>query len=60
MQQLSFFEVPPPPGEAAPVWTALDEQQRAAVVAKLARLMTKTLAPTPGEHRDERTEQDHQ
>ena len=59
MQQLSFLEVPPA-GEAAPVWSTLDEEQRAAVVTRLARLMAKTLAPTPGEHRDERTEQDHQ
>jgi hypothetical protein len=59
MQQLSFLEVSPP-GDAAPVWTMLDEEQRAAVVTKLARLMAKTIAPTPGEHSDERTEQDHQ
>ena len=58
MQQLSFLEVPPP--DAAPVWTLLDEEQRAAVVTKLARLMAKTIAPTPGEHSDERTEQDQQ
>ena len=29
MQQLSFLEIPPP-GDAAPVWTMLDEEQRAA------------------------------
>jgi hypothetical protein len=59
MQQLSFLEVPPP-GDAAPVWTMLDDEQHAAVVTKLARLMAKTIAPTPGEHSDERTEQNHQ
>ena len=59
MQQLSFLEVPSP-GEAAPVWSTLEEEQRAAAVKRLARLMANTLAPTPGEHRDERTEQDHQ
>jgi hypothetical protein len=60
MQQLSFLEVPPP-GEAIPVWSTLDEEQRAAVVTRLARLMAKTVVPTPpGGQRDERTEQDHQ
>jgi hypothetical protein len=59
MQQLNLLEVPSP-GEGAPVWSTLDEQQRHAVVTRLAQLMAKTIVPTPGEHRDERTEQDHQ
>jgi hypothetical protein len=59
MQQLSFLEAPPP-GEATPVWSSLDEAQRASVVTKLARLMARTIAHTPGEHNDERTEQDHE
>lgn len=59
MQQLSFLE-PPPPEDATPVWSSLDEEQRAALVTKLARLMARTIAPTPGEHDDERTEQDHE
>lgn len=59
MQQLSFLEVSPP-DDAAPVWNTLDEEQRAALVRKLARLMTKTIAHPPGVHDDERTEQDHQ
>jgi hypothetical protein len=59
MQQLSFLEIPPP-GDAAPVWTLLDEEQRAAVVTKLARLMAKTIPHPPGKHSHERTEQDHQ
>jgi hypothetical protein len=59
MQQLSFLEIPPP-SDAALVSTMLDEEQRAEVVTKLARLMAKTIAPTTGEHSDERTEQDHQ
>ncbi len=59
MQQLSLLEVPPP-GEGPPVWSTLDEQQRAAVVTRLAQLMAKTIVATPGEHGDERTEQDHQ
>jgi hypothetical protein len=44
--------------DAAPVWTMLDEEQRVALVTKLARLIAKTIAPRPGEHCDERTEQD--
>jgi hypothetical protein len=38
--QLSFLEDPLLAGEA-PVWTALDEQQRAETVAKLAHLIAK-------------------
>ena len=38
--QMSFLETPPPSG-VAPVWTALDEEQRAIVVAALARLIAK-------------------
>lgn len=59
MQQLSFLE-PPPPENAAPVWNTLDEEQRCSLVTKLARLMAKTIAHTPGEHDDERTDQDHE
>ena len=59
MQQLSLLEVAPP-GDAAMVWTLLDEEQRIGAVTKLARLMAKTIAPTPGRNSDERTEQDHQ
>jgi hypothetical protein len=59
MEQLSFLEVPPP-NDTALVSTTLDEEQHAEVVTKLARLMAKTIAPTPGERSDERTEQDHQ
>lgn len=58
MQQLSFLD-PPLPQEGAPVWSTLDEEQRTALVTKLARLMARTIAPTPGEHDDARTEQDH-
>jgi len=59
MQQLSLLEVPPP-GDAAMVWTLLDEEQRIGAVTKLARLMAKTITPTPRRNSDERTEQDHQ
>jgi len=59
MQQLSLLEKPPP-GDAAMVWTLLDEEQRIGVVTKLARLMAKTITATPGRNSDERTEQDHQ
>lgn len=58
MQQLSFLEAPPPQ-DAPPVWNRLDEEQRASLVKRLARLIAKTIAPTSGEHDDERTEQDH-
>jgi hypothetical protein len=59
MQQLSFLEAPPPQN-APPVWNTLDEEQRAGLVKRLARLIAKTIVPTPGEHADERTEQDHE
>ena len=42
--QLSFLETAPPPG-VAPVWTALDDEQRAMIVAVLARLIAKVGAP---------------
>lgn len=58
MQQLSFLDAPPPQN-APPVWHTLDEEHRAGLVKRLARLMAKTIAPTLGEHDDERTEQDH-
>lgn len=59
MQQLSFLEAPPPQN-APPVWNTLDEEQRAALVKRLARLIAKTIAPAPREHDNERTEQDHE
>lgn len=59
MQQLSFLEAPPPQN-APPVWNTLDEEHRAGLVKRLARLIAKTIAPTPGERADERTEQDHE
>jgi hypothetical protein len=55
MQQLSLLEAPPPEG-AAPVWNMLDEEQRTSLVTKLARLIARTIAHTPGEHDHERTE----
>ncbi len=59
MQQLSFLETPPPQN-APPVWNTLDEEHRATLVKRLARLIANTIAPAPGEHADERTEQDHE
>lgn len=59
MQQLSFLD-PPPPDKGVPVWSTLDEEQRASIVAKLARLMAKTIVHATGEHDDERTDQDHE
>lgn len=52
MQQLSLLEEPPPDATAM-VWTLLDEEQRTGVVTKLARLMAKTITPTPGRNSDE-------
>ena len=47
MQQLSFLD-PPLPDNVVPVWNMLDEERRAALTAKLARLIEKTLEnPTP-------------
>ena len=37
MQQLSFLD-PPPRDGAAPVWEALDNEQRTRLVLRLARL----------------------
>jgi delta 1-pyrroline-5-carboxylate dehydrogenase len=48
-QQLSLLEVPATPG-ATPVWDALDEQERAAVVRRLAQLIAKTLASPEDNH----------
>lgn len=42
-QQLSLLETPPPIG-TAPVWSALDAEQRALVVSVLVRLMARAVA----------------
>jgi len=52
MQQLSFLDAPLPEN-VVPVWNALDEEQRAALVNKLARLIAKTLETSTSENRDE-------
>lgn len=49
MQQLSFLEPPIPIG-AAPVWNALDDEQRAKVIATLARVIAKTIAEPEQDH----------
>ena len=41
MKQLSFFDPPRSRGKTA-IWSALDDEQRAAVVARLARLIIQT------------------
>ncbi len=55
MQQLSFLE-PPAQEEAVPVWDTLDEEQRARLVLRLARLIAHTTDPTPRGADDERDE----
>jgi hypothetical protein len=57
MQQLSFLD-PPLQHAAVPVWEGLDKEQRTHLVLRLARLIARAIA-TPGDHNDERTEQDH-
>jgi hypothetical protein len=39
-----FLESPPPPGSGAPVWSTLDDEHRAVVVAMVARLIAKLVA----------------
>lgn len=45
--QMSLLD-PPLPGGSAPAWVALDDEQRAAVVSTLARLIAK-VAVAPNE-----------
>jgi hypothetical protein len=56
VQQLSFLEPPPSREEAVPVWDALDEEQRARLVLRLARLIANTVEPTAREQADDRDE----
>ena len=57
MQQLSFLEQAPASEDAAPpVLNALDPEQHAKLVLRLARLIVKTLDPTTGEAAHERDE----
>jgi len=42
-QQLTLLEDPLPPG-AAPVWPTLDQEQRAEIVTRLARMIAKAIA----------------
>ena len=62
MQQLSFLE-PPASDSAPPVWGALDETQRAEVIATLARVIAKAISADTAFHKpeniDERDQQDH-
>ena len=48
MKQLSLLEPPRPNGKAA-VWNTLDNQQKAAVVATLVRLMVQVAIGTGAE-----------
>lgn len=48
-QQLSLLKTPRTT-DATPVWNTLNKQQRAAVVARLAQLIAKTLAQPKNNH----------
>ncbi len=56
MQQLSFLEPPASTDAAPPVLNALDEEQHAKLVLRLARLIVRALDPTAGGQSDERDE----
>jgi hypothetical protein len=56
VQQLSFLEPPPQEEATVPVWDALDEEQRARLVLRLARLIANTTDPTARGADDERNE----
>jgi hypothetical protein len=49
MQQLSLLEAPIPEG-VAPVWNALDDEQRAKAITMLAQLIAKTIAQPEQDH----------
>ena len=54
MEQLSLLELPRANGPAA-VWNTLDDQQKAAVIATLMRMIVQAAiaAHTEAEHEDE-------
>jgi hypothetical protein len=55
VKQLSFFDPPRSRGKTA-IWNALDDEQRAAVVVRLARLIIQTATGSrvePEENADE-------
>jgi len=56
VQQLSFLEPPPSRKDAVPVWDAIDEEQHARIVLRLARLIANTVEPTVREQADDRDE----
>jgi hypothetical protein len=60
MQQLSLLEpVPDPRHKLAQVWQSLDEEQRARLVAGLARLIAAAAVRTQRGCVDEREQQDN-
>lgn len=48
-QQLRLLEDPPPVG-TVPVWTTLDEEQRAAIVKRLAQVLAQAIAEPEDHH----------
>lgn len=50
-QQLRLLEDPPPAG-VVPVWSTLDEEQRAAIVKKLAAVLANAIAGPEDHHHE--------
>jgi len=50
-QQMRLLEDPPPAG-AVPVWATLDEDQRTAIVKKLAAVLANAVAEPREEHHE--------
>lgn len=48
-QQMRLLEDPPPAG-AVPVWSTLDEEQRTAIVKKLAAVLAQAIAEPEDHH----------
>ena len=58
MRQLDLLE-PDPHQDLVHLWQSLGEEQRAHVVAALARVIAAAAIQTPKGHDDDREQQDH-